>query len=179
MPTLIALEAADGGLLGVMGVRAANEEPLFLEHYFDLPIEEVIAPHATTQPSRDCIIELGNPAAGSPGAARILIMALSAYLQGASFKWVVFTAAPSLRNAFTRPGLDLTPLGPASGSRLGARQRAWGSYYAHRPQVMAGDIHYGFERLNTLMACEPVQYLHGHLWRQALHQGRCEQRWCA
>lgn len=179
MPTLISLESAGGELLGAMGIRTADKEPLLLEQYFDRPIEEIIQTQTKRPASRTHIIELGNLAAGSPGAARILIMALNAYLQGAGFDWVVFTAVPSLRNAFSRIGLDLVDLGQADGARLGARQSDWGTYYEHKPSVMAGDVHYGFGRLTTLMKGEQIQHLCGHLWRHALYQGRSSRSLCA
>ena len=47
---------------------------------------------------------MGNLATVSSGGARWLIIALTAYLQGAGYDWVVFTAVRSLRNSFEKPG---------------------------------------------------------------------------
>ncbi len=179
MPVLIALETAEGELHGVMGLRGADCEPLLLEHYLDEPIESVLGKRLQRKISRGRIVELGNLAAGSPGAARILVMALNAYLQGAGFQWVTFTAVPTLKNVFRRLGLDLLELAPADPARLGERAKEWGRYYDSHPTVMAGDIRYGFNRLNTLLKQEQVQTLLGQLWFQALTQGRQCLRRCA
>src|SRR5688572_22465514 len=55
MPTLLSWR--DGGArLGVVGLRAAQEEPLYLENYLDSPIERTLAERAgrqgTTRPDR-------------------------------------------------------------------------------------------------------------------------------
>jgi hypothetical protein len=179
MPVLIALEDPDGALHGVMGLRSAGCEPLLLEHYLDHPIERVISTRSGRIVARDKIVELGNLAAGSPGAARVLVMALSAYLQGADFEWVSFTAVPTLRNVFRRLDLRLIELARANPSRLGASVRDWGRYYESNPVVVAGDVRYGFSRLNTLIEQEQAQSLLGQLWYQALAQGRQCVRRCA
>ncbi|RMG32483.1 MAG: thermostable hemolysin [Gammaproteobacteria bacterium] len=170
MPTLIALESLDGDLLGAMGLRTADNGPLFLEAYLDCPIQETIGCHVE-QPARARIVELGNLAAGSAGAARLLVMALNAYLQGAGFEWVCFTATPTLRNAFRRLGLDLLDLGPADPRRLGSAASEWGSYYDVSPRVMAGNVYHGFRRLDALMTEAYVHSILVGLWRQARRLG--------
>lgn len=172
MPTLVVLQSANGNLLGVMGLRAADHGPLFLEAYLDHPVEQAIALHSGGRVERKQIVELGNLAAGSPGAARLLVMALNAFLQGAGFEWVCFTAVPALKNAFRRLDLGLLELAPADPRRLGPAARDWGSYYEGRPTVVAGNVPYGFGRLDTLMNGEYVQSLLSDLWRQALSMGR-------
>lgn len=176
MPLLIALKSNDSQLCGAMGLRSAQQEPLLLEHYLDQPIEQTIASQAKRVVSRARVVELGNLAAGSPGTARMLVMALNAYLQGANFEWVTFTAIPTLKNVFQRLDLRLIELGPADANRLGKENAEWGTYYQHKPSVMAGDIRYGFERLNRMMQQERIQQLLGGLWQQALQQGHMVAR---
>ena len=151
MPLLIGLETAEGTLQGVLGLREAAHESLLLENYLDVPVEEAISHKAKCKVRRSGIVELGNLATGSPGAARILVVALNAYLQGADFDWVVLTAVPVLRNTFRRLDLNLLELASADGKRLGDAQRAWGSYYDHMPSVVAGNVDYGFQRLHEHM----------------------------
>lgn len=171
MPTLIALESGDGDLHAVLGLRAAGSEPLFLEAYLDRPIERTIAMHHGGHVERARVVELGNLAAGSPGSARLLVMALNAYLQGAGFEWVCFTAVPALRNVFRRLDLGLLELAPADPQRLGVGARQWGRYYDTHPTVVAGDVRYGFRRLEALMTGEYIQSMIWGLWRQALLLG--------
>ncbi|GAB6044117.1 thermostable hemolysin [Endothiovibrio diazotrophicus] len=173
MPLLIGLRGADGTPLAAMGIRAADREPLLLEHYLDGPVEREIAraiPNAT--PRRGAIVELGNLVVNHAGAARCMIVALNAYLRGAGFDWVVLTAVPGLRNAFRRLGLPLTELAEADGTRLGEARHAWGRYYDHRPVVVAGNVADGFDRLEQAFRLErALGLLHG-LWEHALSAGR-------
>jgi hypothetical protein len=172
MPLLIGLEADDGRILGAMGLRVADEERLLLEHYLELPIEQTLASRLGRPVERASVVELGNLAAGSPGAARLLVVALNAYLHAAGFEWVSFTAVPALRNVFSRLGLGLMELAPAEARRLGDSQNRWGTYYRQRPVVMAGDIEYGFGRIGRLIQAERTQSLLSRLWHDAGDRGR-------
>ncbi len=171
LPTLIAVEANDGHVLGVMGVRHAAHEALFLEQYLDGPVEQVLGRHLGVAVERVRLAELGNLAAGLPGTARVLILALSAYLRGAGFDWVVFTAVPAVRNAFARLDLQLVELAEADGARLGAEFVHWGSYYAQRPVVVACDVHRSYAQLQRAMAQEHSLASVPRLWRSALAHG--------
>jgi hypothetical protein len=100
-------------LLGVVGLRSASHAPLFLERYLSQSIETLIASrHPRHAPSRGQIIEAGNLAAGNPGTARLLIVALTNLL-------VAFTGIPGLLNSFRRLGLTPLPLAPATPQSMG------------------------------------------------------------
>jgi hypothetical protein len=64
----------------------------------------------------------------------------------------VFTATASLLNSFGRLRLQPSALAPADPSRLPDAGQQWGSYYDTQPQVMFGDIRYGYEKLARLAA---------------------------
>ncbi|PAU54667.1 thermostable hemolysin [Pseudomonas sp. PIC25] len=147
MPCLLGLESADGAVRGAVGLRAAGEAPLFLERYLDRPIEQVIAGYSGQPIARRDIVEVGNLAALGAGAARLLIVALTDLLVACGFRWVTFTGTPALLNSFQRLELSPLSLGPADPVCLGAEQADWGSYYANHPQVMAGEILGGHQRL--------------------------------
>ncbi|MEO9334886.1 thermostable hemolysin [Ectopseudomonas guguanensis] len=153
MPCLFGLENPAGQLLGAVGVRSAGSGPLFLERYLDEPIQAAIGARlGHTEPSRDELVEVGNLAADSPGAARLLIVALTDLLVALGFRWVTFTGTPPLLNSFQRLGLTPIALGEADPARMGEELADWGSYYDNRPLVMAGDIHGGHQRLLQLGA---------------------------
>jgi len=153
MPCLFGLENQTGQLLGAVGVRSGNSGPLFLERYLDEPIQAAIGARlGQTQPSRGELVEVGNLAADSPGAARLLIVALTDLLVALGFRWVTFTGTPTLLNSFQRLGLTPIALGEADPARMGDELPDWGSYYDSRPRVMAGDIHGGHQRLLQLGA---------------------------
>ncbi len=138
LPTLMGLRAADRGLLAVCGLRAAASGPLFLERYLDQPVEVTLGNRSGGQASRDRVVEVGNLAVSRPGFAPALIRALTAHLFGGDAEWVVFTAVPALRNAFTKLQVPLLPLADADPARLTLAERQdWGTYYAGNPQVAA------------------------------------------
>jgi hypothetical protein len=152
MPCLLGLEDAAGQLLGAVGLRNAGSGPLFLERYLAQPVEAMIVGSHGSTPSRQQIVEVGNLAAASPGAARLLIVALTDLLVAMGFRWVTFTGTQSLLNSFQRLGLTPLPLGPADQACMGDELTDWGSYYDGQPQVMAGDIYAGHSRLLQLGA---------------------------
>lgn len=145
MPRLFELQTRRGEVVAAFGVRSASAEPLFLEHYLDQPVEQVLEQKLGKPLQRDKIVEVGNLAAIYPGAARWLIVALTIKLYQSGFEWVVFTGTQELRNGFRRLGLHPVMLGPADIARLPEDERlAWGSYYDNQPMVMAGNIGYGY-----------------------------------
>ncbi|WP_296230341.1 thermostable hemolysin [uncultured Pseudomonas sp.] len=153
MPCLFGLENQAGQLLGAVGVRSGNSGPLFLERYLDEPIQSAIGARlGNSVPGRGELVEVGNLAADSPGAARLLIVALTDLLVALGFRWVTFTGTPTLLNSFQRLGLTPIALGEADPARMGDELADWGSYYDNRPLVMAGDIHGGHQRLLQLGA---------------------------
>lgn len=147
MPCLLGLEGADGRIQGAVGLRSAGEAPLFLERYLDRPIEQVIAGYGGQPIARRDIVEVGNLAALGAGSARLLIVALTDLLVACGFRWVTFTGTPALLNSFQRLELSPLSLGAADPACLGDEQADWGSYYANHPQVMAGEILGGHQRL--------------------------------
>jgi len=148
MPRLLSLSAKRGDLIAAFGLRAAADSRLFLENYLDRPIDAVLQAHLGQSVQREEIIEVGNLSALYPGAARWLIVALTAMLHEEGYKWVVFTGTASLRNGFSRLGLRPVELGAAALEHLPPQDRAdWGRYYDNTPLVMAGDISYGYRSL--------------------------------
>jgi len=140
MPRLFGLESPDGALHAAVGCRSASEQPLFLERYLADGIEHAIRERCATRVSRPEIVEVGNLATRRPATARLLIVELAWVLSAQGFRWVAFTATPSLLNSFVRLGLTPTLIGPADPARLGDERCDWGSYYDSRPQIVVGEI---------------------------------------
>lgn len=148
MPRLLSLRSRHGERIAAFGLRPALQQPLFLETYLNRPIEQVLQTRLGLPVQRDEIIEVGNLSALYPGAARWLIVAVTAILHREGYKWVTFTGTASLRNGFHRLGLRPIELGKASPERLPEHERGnWGSYYDQNPMVMVGDIGHGFHSL--------------------------------
>lgn len=148
MPRLFSLLSRRGDLIAAFGLRPAAAAPLFLEAYLDQPVEAVLQKRLGVPVRREEVIEVGNLSALYPGAARWLIVAVTALLYEEGYRWVTFTGTPMLRNGFHRLGLRPVELGAATIDRLPLEQRSdWGSYYEQAPTVMAGDIGHGFRSL--------------------------------
>ena len=149
-PLLMSIAWPDSRYAAIAGVRPAGAEKLFSEHYLDTPIEELLGVE------REKIVEIGNLAPASAGQARWLICTLTAFLGGAGFTHVVFTAVPRLYNAFRRMGLPLQKQAAARPERLPADQvREWGSYYNSSPAVYSGDIRIGERAFRKPIATDP------------------------
>ncbi|NLF53927.1 MAG: thermostable hemolysin [Thauera phenolivorans] len=155
MPELLGLEADDGELHGALGCRRAGDQPLFLEHYLDLPIEDALAQRYRCAVDRADIVEVGNFAARGPGAGRRLIVGLTEHLAALGLRWVVFTGTRALLNSFRRLGLELQPLAAADPARLGDQAGGWGSYYDSGPMVMACEVEDCHRRLVQSGRCLP------------------------
>lgn len=144
---LLGQRDSTGRLVAALGYTPADGNPLFLEHYLDVPVEAAISAHARSPVERGAIVEVGNLAALQPGAARALIISTTQLLNNLGLRWVVFTATASLLNSFSRLRLQPHVLAPADPARLPDGGQRWGSYYDTQPKVMFGDIHYGFRQL--------------------------------
>ena len=150
-PELISITRADQSFAAVAGFRSASNT-LFAEHYLEQPIESLLAQHDPAIERRG-IVEVGNLAPASAGQARWLIAALTSFLYSAGFTWVIFTAVPTLHNAFSRMGMPLTTLAKADRHCLSSNLKDnWGHYYDANPMVYAGKIQTGYDTLNQLIS---------------------------
>jgi hypothetical protein len=77
-----------------------------------------------------------------------VIAATTAFLHGAGYRWVLFTAVKSLFNAFQRLGLKPIRIATPDPARLSDGGSNWGRYYQAGPVVCAGDIEAGWNKLS-------------------------------
>jgi hypothetical protein len=146
-PTLVGLHAEDASLVAAAGYRAADLGPLFLERYLAAPVQQMLGMADAAAATRVRIVEVGHLAALRPGAGRRLFAPLALHLVAQGFDWVVGTLTEELRTLFARLGIEPTTLGVADPAQLGADAAAWGSYYDHRPMVLAGRVGPALHRL--------------------------------
>ena len=139
-PVLVSQHGDDGELLAAAGYRDAVLGALFLERYLGGPVETLLPREPGTAACRAGIVEVGHLAAVRAGAGRRLILQLGLHLAAEGFQWVVSTLTQELRNLFLRLGIAPLALGVADPVALGAEVAHWGSYYDHRPLVLAGRI---------------------------------------
>jgi len=146
MPLLVVQFGEQGNILAAVGIRSADADALFLEHYLDIPVEQVIssnADRAMSIPQRDRIVEIGNLASIDRRASRRLFKVLANLLNAEKFEWAVFTGCSSLQRMFKILGIETVSLGRALQSRLPADQQTWGGYYEDGPRVVAGKVSRG------------------------------------
>lgn len=141
----------EGVLKSVVGYHIADDNPLYLEQYLSASVEHVIANRrgGNEDINRSSIVEVGNLASTSPGSFRRLILSLCRYFYQDGLSWVVFTSTPQLLNTFKKLGLELVLLGDAHEGDLQTGVENWGSYYEHKPTVVAGNIGYGLQQLSA------------------------------
>lgn len=138
-PVLVSLQD-HGEIVAAAGYRSAADAPLFLERYLSSPVETLLAAQAMAQPARRSVVEVGHLAASRSGEGRRLIALLGPHLAAQGFQWVVGTLTTELRQLFVRIGVTPLALGTADPTALGAEAAHWGSYYDHRPVVLAGHL---------------------------------------
>ena len=134
-----------------LGYRHASSEPLFLERYLDIPIEQALEERLGRTIDRSRIVEIGDHASTSARATLMLWERTVAKLNGKADIAVAVLTAP-LRAMFIRIGLEITVVAPALRDRVGGEEAAWGRYYDSDPLVCAGSISQGRERIEQWIA---------------------------
>lgn len=148
-PMLVSLSDGER-IVAAAGYRSAAQ-PLFLERYLDRPVERLLAGLAGA-PKRAAIVEVGHLASRRAGEGRRLILRLAQHLGSLQVQWVVSTLTEELRQVFARMGVQPVALGIADAARLGDDAADWGSYYDHRPLVLAGSLPLALRRLAPRIA---------------------------
>ena len=157
MPNLLSIE--DGlQTRAALGLSSARKQSLFLECYLDKPIEQAISQQLNTPVDRAKVVEIGNLAASQRAASYLLFTLLSALLDQAGYRWIVFTATPCVQNRVKSMGFSLQTIGDAKADRISASDD-WGSYYETKPQVMVGCIDDAMRQaLSPAMQVELTRY---------------------
>ena len=146
-PCLVSLRN-EGRIVAAAGYRPAAEGSLFLERYLDGPVETLLPPGPARRFGREGIVEVGHLASGCAGEGPRLIRLLGMHLATLGFDWVVSTLTQELRALFLRLGIEPVTLGVAHPSALGPDAARWGTYYDHRPTVLAGQLAPALRRID-------------------------------
>lgn len=139
-PVLVSLHDEAGELLAAAGYRTGDTGSLFLERYLQQPVESLLQQGTAVHVPRARVAEVGHLSAVQPGAGKRLIHLMGPHLAGLGLDWVVSTLTQELQHLFVRLGITPLALGVADVAQLGAAAADWGSYYDHRPVVVAGRI---------------------------------------
>lgn len=139
-PVLVSLRNAEHEIIAAAGYRIADTAALFLERYLPQPVEALLASDTAQRVTRARIVEVGHLSASQAGAGKRLIHLMGPHLASLGLEWVVSTLTQELQHLFVRLGITPLALGVADPALLGAAAADWGSYYDHRPVVVAGRI---------------------------------------
>lgn len=139
-PQLLAFCDEQARLRAAVGLRCAQQGALFVERYLGEAVESTLTRALDLPVTRASVVEFGNFAASDAGDSRTLILSLIPLLRDAGKRWVLFVATRQLRNAFSRLGLGVRELCPASATALGDEAACWGSYYQADPMLCVGDL---------------------------------------
>jgi len=156
-PTLLSLQSDDGNVLATIGLRGASLEPLFLERYFDEPIERVISQATGVAIPRTDILEIGNMASIGRTASARLIAASASYLSTCQCRYAVVTATEELRRMLGSFGFAWRALGAARADRLVDHGRSWGSYYEQDPEILVGEIRQTSQRMQSYVRAAKIE----------------------
>lgn len=158
LPMLLCLDLA-GRPGAVAGLRPASRSALFLETYLDVPVEQAVSRCFRQPVDRAQVIEIGNLVSLLPGAATMLFSVLPLLLEDAGVRWVTCTATPQVRAMLGKLGFESRAICVADPATLGEQAGAWGSYYASRPVVIAGDVRMAARRARRSHQAVRVQRL--------------------
>lgn len=128
------------GAEGVIGIRDAAAEMLFLESYLDRPIEVVVRQCAGLSVRREQIAEVGQFVVSDRDIVSDFFRDLVLFLQSQGFDWVCFTGTNRIRALLSRMGFEGRPVATATRDRIVYSADDWGTYYEHEPVVVIGKL---------------------------------------
>ena len=152
LPFLLTLSCNDN-LCAVVGIRAAESEPLYLEKYLHYPIEQEIGMRFKTAIERESIIEIGDLVLTGRARSHLLFIFLTDFLFRIDREWVVFTATREVESLLTKMNFTLVHLVDVSEKIPDDENDQWGSYYDKKPRVVFCHIPSAISvfKQNTLM----------------------------
>lgn len=146
-PSMLELRLDDNCLLGAAGIRAAQNQRLFVEHYLPRPVQYMIADHVGPVP-RAAVVEIGNLAVADSESTHAFFSLIGRWVQHFGIEWITFALTRPLQRLFGRAGVSLLDFGPADPGKLPAGTDDWGRYYARGPRVMAVPVRDGLAQFH-------------------------------
>lgn len=134
-------------LLGTCGFRSGKDQ-LFLEPYLDDSPEALVSAQFAAPVRRHEIVELGGFAVRHAALALPFMASVAPLLLQRGFSHALATATMPVRRCVASLGVPFARLAPARRERLLDDASDWGSYYSHRPAVIAGSLEAAIKSLN-------------------------------
>lgn len=128
------------GATGVIGIRCAADEPLFLESYLNASVESVIADATGAHVDRHRIAEVGQFVVDDRDIVTSFFRDLVPFLVENGYDWVCFTGTDRIRALLARVGFRGLPVARAEATRVRDTGDRWGRYYEFDPVVILGKL---------------------------------------
>ncbi len=151
MPAYLTLSQGEK-IVCVCGFRIASTEPLFLEQYLDQEAQLLITKTFACDVKRSHLIEFGHLASFATGMSSLHFYLMAQMLVGLGYQWCIFTATDPLHAMMRRLGLRPQLIAQADQTKIPNAKTTWGSYYEHKPQVLAGNLVRGLAHLHQVHA---------------------------
>ena len=129
-----------GGATGVIGMRCAADEPLFLESYLNAAVESVLANATGIAVGRNRIVEVGQFVVDDRDIVTSFFRDLVPFLAESGYDWVCFTGTDRIRALLARVGFHGLPVARADAARVRNTGDRWGRYYDFDPVVILGKL---------------------------------------
>ena len=133
-------EVSTGRILGAVGLRYADAQPLFSEQYLSHSIQSLIADHEGMNVTRHSIIELGHFVVDRSSDVHTVIPIIGRFLKSLDVSWAVYTLSRPIKKSFARLGIQLIHLQHAHPQALQNSASDWGRYYDFKPAVYYSNI---------------------------------------
>ena len=129
-------DAANHRVLACAGITVGRDRPFFCERYLPAPAEEVVSAHLGRSCPREEIMEVGQMASDSPGAAGALLGVLPVFAWECGMRYAVMTVTEQLGQVLARCGYLFEPIVEARREQLPVEeQEKWGRYYDAGPRT--------------------------------------------
>ncbi len=138
---------SDNAIVAAVGMRYADHEKLFSEHYLPQSVDRIICQREHRIVHRRGVIELGNFVTMRPALATAVIPLIGDYLGRLHADWVVYTLTRPIRQAFHRLNIELNEIGEARAECINNAAADWGRYYDFEPRVYYSAVSDNLRRL--------------------------------
>ncbi len=149
MPAFMALMQGEH-ILSLCGYHCAEDGPMFLEQYLDMPAERALSKEFGCSVARKQLIEFGQLASFANGLSPLHFYLMTEKLVSLGYEWCIFTATDPLYALMKRLGLQPVVIAEADPTCIPDANRIWGRYYEYQPRVFAGNLKTGLARLHIL-----------------------------
>jgi len=167
-----------------LGLKPGFMGKLFLEHYLDAPIEQVIAQHSKQPVDRHHVVEIANLVSTRRGGSLPLFLMMATALNLAGYRWMTFTATPQVEKLVKRLGVNLQTLAPAEAGKLQTAtdktktDTKWGRYYDSNPYVLFGNLNEAVSKAQSKPQIQKFLQQHQHAIHSLAQRLRDHRRLC-